>query len=60
MADTVKMTVADGYAVYVDGEQRSGGSTVHVPADLAEKWQTAGWVTPADKPTSKPRRKPAG
>ena len=58
MADTVKMTVVDGYAVYVDGEQRSGGSSVEVPADLAGLWERAGWVVRySGRPAA--RRKPA-
>ena len=59
MADTVKVTVADGFAVYVDGEQRSGGSTVDVPTDLAEQWERAGWVV-RDSAKPSARRKPAG
>lgn len=56
MADTVKMTVADGGAVYVDGQQRGGGSTVEVPADVAERWERAGWVI-RDSPRPSVRRK---
>lgn len=58
MADTVKMTVTDGCAVYVDGEQLSGGSTVDVPADPAEEWQRAGWVA-RDSAKPSARRRPA-
>ena len=35
--DTVSVTVVDGWAVCVDGEQRSGGATVDVPAYVAER-----------------------
>ncbi len=57
MADTVTVTVTDGWAVvYVNGEQHGGGSVVDVPIDLAEQWQQLGWVQPVDKPAPAKRR----
>jgi hypothetical protein len=56
VADTVRMTVTDGWAVYVDGEQHGGGSVVDVPADLAEQWQERGWAQVVDKPAPAKRR----
>ncbi len=56
MADTVRVTVADGWAVYVNGEQRGGGSVVEVPADVAEQWQQLGWAQAVDKPAPVKRR----
>jgi hypothetical protein len=44
--------------VFADGEQRTGGSVVEVPADVAEQWEAAGWVTRPKKSTA--RRKPTG
>ncbi len=49
MADSVKVTVSDGWAVYVDGEQHAGGADVAVPTDVADKWQRQGWVARADQ-----------
>ena len=59
MADTVKVKVRAGYAVFDGKTQRSGGQHVEVPADLAEQWTAAGWVEPVAKtPTAKqPRRR---
>jgi hypothetical protein len=55
VADTVKVTICDGWAVFHDGEQHGGGSVVDIPTDLAEQWQQLGWAKAADKPTpSKP------
>jgi len=44
MAADVKVKVKDGYAVFDGKEQRSPGSEIQVPADLAERWVEAGWV----------------
>lgn len=59
-----RITVADGYAVYVNGEQVTGGTTVPVDDTTADHWIARGWATEA-KPTKatakaiKPRsRKP--
>ena len=44
-AETVKVRVVEGVAVF-DGEaQRSGGSVLDVPPLLAVHWLAAGWVT---------------
>lgn len=56
----VKVKVRDGWAVFDGKAQRGPGAVVSVPADLAERWQAAGWVDPvADPPakTAKPARK---
>jgi hypothetical protein len=45
MADTVKSTITDGRAVFIDGEQHSGGQPVDVSTDLVEYGQQAGWAT---------------
>ena len=61
MSDVTKVKVVDGYAVFVDGEQRSGGEVVEVPADVAEKWVRAGFAEPVKAPPAKAtarRRKP--
>ena len=42
----VRVRVLDGWAVAVDGVQRSGGAIVEVDADTARRWQAAGWVEP--------------
>lgn len=56
MADTVSMTVADGWAVFHDGEHRTGGTTVEVDEATADLWLERGWAHRAgDKPT--PRRR---
>ena len=56
MADTFKVTVTDGYALYVHGQHHVGGQTVDVPADLAEKWTAKGWASEAK---AAPKRKAA-
>jgi len=38
--------VLDGWAVAVDGVQRSGGAIVEVDANTASKWTALGWVEP--------------
>ena len=53
--------MAKGWAVCVDGVQRSGGGIVEVDADTASKWLAAGWVEPvkaerAGKAASRSRR----
>jgi hypothetical protein len=58
VADTATVTVVDGWAVFADGEQRTGGSVVDVPVDLSEQWEAAGWVTRGKKSTA--RRRPTG
>ncbi len=45
--ELVRLVVADGWAVFVDGEQHNGGTEVDVPADLAEHWTERGWAHPA-------------
>ncbi len=48
MSDTVKMTVTDGWAVYVDGEQHGGGSVVEVDTATASRWAERGWARPVE------------
>ncbi len=51
----VKVRVLDGWAVF-DGEtQRSGGDELEVPADLAGRWSSAGWVELVEP--AKPKRR---
>ncbi len=45
----------EGWAVTVDGVQRSGGATVEVDAETASKWQRLGWVEPT-KAASRSKR----
>ncbi len=56
----VKVTICDGWAVFHDGEHRTGGTVVEVDPATAQHWQERGWATPTaeDKPTT--RRRPAG
>ena len=44
---TVAVTVADGWAVFHDGQQHSGGTVLTVDATKAEQWIANGWATPA-------------
>jgi hypothetical protein len=53
MADSVKVTVEDGWAVFHDGEHRVGGTTVEVDRATADHWLDRGWARPADKPASR-------
>jgi hypothetical protein len=55
MADTVKMTVADGWAVFHDGEHRTGGTVVEFDQATANHWLERGWARLADKPTTRRR-----
>ncbi len=51
-----RVTVNDGWAVYVHGEQVNGGQTVDLDTDTAEYWIDRGWATAADPP-AKPKRR---
>ncbi len=53
-SDLVTVTVK--WAVYADGEQHSGGSTLQVPPDHAEQWTAQGWVQPAATAKAAQRR----
>lgn len=44
---TVTVTVKPPFAVYFDGDQRTGTIT-HVPPELAEHWASKGWTTDPD------------
>jgi len=44
MAGTVKVKVRDGWAVYDGNAQRTGGATLDVDTDTADRWEAAGWV----------------
>lgn len=46
MAVKVRVRVLEGWAVCVDGVQRSGGAIVEVDAGTASKWLVLGWVEP--------------
>ncbi len=46
MAVKAKVRVLPGWAVCVDGVQRSGGAIVEVDAETARRWTAAGWVKP--------------
>ena len=59
-SDLVAVTVVDGWAVYADGEQHSGGSTLEVPPGTAEQWTAQGWVQPAATAKAARRRPRAG
>jgi hypothetical protein len=57
--EPVALVVADGWSVFVDGQQRSAGDTVRVDPDTAEHWLRRGWVEPVKKTPVKaapPRR----
>ncbi len=56
-ADTVTVTVRDGWLVHDGLEPRGGGERLDVPAEVAERWTAAGWVEPVAKPKTKPRRR---
>ncbi len=57
MSDTVRMTVNDGWAVFHDGEHRTGGTVVEVDPDTATHWTERGWARPAGDTTAAPRRR---
>jgi hypothetical protein len=59
--EPVALVVADGWSVFVDGQQRSAGDTVRVDPDTAEHWLRRGWVEPVKKTPVKaaPRRRSA-
>ena len=58
--DLVSLVVADGWSVFVDGQQRSAGDTVRVDPDTAEHWLGRGWVEPVKEPVkAAPRRRSA-
>ncbi len=50
----VSVTVTNGWAVFHDGQQHSGGSVLTVDTDTAEEWTGHGWdaPTPPSKPSS--------
>lgn len=52
----VKVRVRDGRAVF-DGEtQRGAGDELKVPADVAGRWNIAGWVEPVETVKAKRKR----
>ncbi len=56
MADTVKVTICDGWAVFFDGEHRTGGTVVEVDPATAAHWTDRGWASPTeDKPAARRR-----
>ena len=44
MADTVKVKVIEGWAVYDGEQQRTAPATIEVDSDTADQWIVAGWV----------------
>lgn len=42
--------VVEGWAVYAEGRQRTGGERVQVDAALAKHWCARGWAEPAPAP----------
>lgn len=48
-----RVTVTDGYAVYVNGEQIHGGDTIVLDQATAEHWVARGWAVEA-KPQPNP------
>ncbi len=44
MAGTVKVTICDGWAVFHDGEHRTGGTVVEVDNETAGYWIERGWA----------------
>ena len=52
-ADTVKVTVREGWAVYDGEQQRGGGETLETDPATAAQWIAAGWVEPAEASTRK-------
>lgn len=59
--ESANVTVAEPFQVFYDGQARSPGESLTVPASLAEKWIAAGWATadtePADTATSEEAKK---
>lgn len=51
-----RITITEGYAVYVNGDQVPGGATVAVDQDTAEHWIARGWAVEA-KAATKPQAK---
>ncbi len=63
MAGDVTVTVNHGWAVAADGKQHSGGQTVNVDQDTADRWIASGWATAVDttaKPPAKTSRPTTG
>lgn len=55
MAGKTRVTVAAGYAVYVHGEQHSGGDVVEMDTDTAQQWVRRGWAVEATEPAKQPK-----
>ncbi len=53
--DTVTITVADGWSVFLDGRQRDGGEQLQVDPATAEHWIGRGWAVPAPRATRRKR-----
>lgn len=53
MAAKTRVTVAEGWAVYVHGQQHSGGDTVEMDTDTALHWIRRGWAVEATGTTTK-------
>lgn len=51
---TTTVVVADGWAVYHQGEQHHSGATLRdVQRDVADEWLAAGWVTATPAKTTR-------
>lgn len=51
--------IADGWGVYVDAEQRTGGEVVEVDAATAEHWIGRGWAEPVEQPPARSQSRSA-
>ncbi len=58
MAGTVKVTIRDGWAVFHDGEHRTGGTVVEVDNETAEHWIERGWASPGENKPAAKRKAP--
>ncbi len=54
-----RITINEGWAVYVNDDQVPGGNTVAVDDDTADHWIARGWATEA-KPVKAAAKAPAG
>lgn len=49
------VVIADGWAVFHNGQQHHGGTALEVDVPTAEQWLAAGWAVTPPKKTSRSR-----